>query len=73
MNPVSLQKIFFCFQHLFEGNQVIIFLELTYRTRVIITRGLYTFYPLFEVQSFFQGAFFLKFWPYVGLVFKSGL
>ena len=37
-----------------------------YRTRAIITRCLYNFYPLFEVQKrFFQGAFFLKFWPYV--------
>ena len=31
-----------------------------YRTRAIITRGLYTFYPLFEVQNVFQWAFFLK-------------
>ena len=30
------------------------------------TRGLYTFYPLFEVQKhFFQGAFKKKIWPYV--------
>ena len=30
----------------------------TYRTRAIITRGLYTFYPLFEVQKrFFMGLF----------------
>ena len=30
----------------------------TYRTRAIITRGLYTFYPLFEVQKrFFKGLF----------------
>ena len=44
------------------------------RTRTNITRGLYTFYPLFEVpKTFFQGAFFLKFWPYVWLVFKSGI
>ena len=44
-----------------------------YRMRTIITRGLYTFYPLFEVQKrFFKGLFFLKFWPYVWLVFKSG-
>ena len=44
-----------------------------YQTRAIITCGLYTFYQLFEVQKrFFQGAFFLKFWPYVWLVFKSG-
>ena len=29
-----------------------------YRTRAIITRGLYTFYPLFEVQKrFFKGLF----------------
>jgi hypothetical protein len=26
-------------------------LEKKYRTRAIITRGLYTFYPLFEVHS----------------------
>ena len=44
-----------------------------YRTRVIITRGFYTFYPLFEVQNkFFKGAFFKKFWSYVWLVFKNG-
>ena len=47
--------------------------ESTYRTRAIITHGLYTFYPLFKVQKrFFKGLFFLKFWPYVWLVFKSG-
>ena len=41
-----------------------------YRTRVIISRSLYTFYPLFEVQKrFFQGSFILKLW----LVFKSWL
>ena len=29
-----------------------------YRTRTIITRGLYTFYPFFEVQKrFFKGLF----------------
>ena len=44
--------------------------NIIYRTRAVITRGLYTFYPLFEVK---KGAFFLKFWPYVWLVFKSGL
>ena len=44
--------------------------ENKYRTGAIITRGLYTFYPL--PKTFFQGAFFLKFWPYVWLVFKSG-
>ena len=31
-----------------------------YRTRAIITRGLYTFYPLFEVQKRFSRGFFLK-------------
>ena len=36
-----------------------------YPTRVIINRGLYTFYPRFDVQKrFFNGAFFLNFWPY---------
>ena len=39
----------------FEGE------DFAYRTRAIITRGLYTFYPLFEVQKrFFKGFFFLK-------------
>ena len=33
-------------------------LENIYRTSAIITRGLYTFYPLFEVQKrFFKGLF----------------
>ena len=33
-------------------------LQCKYRTRAIITRGLYTFYPLFEVQKrFFKGLF----------------
>ena len=31
-----------------------------YRTRTIITRGLYTFYSLFEVQKRFLRGFFLK-------------
>ena len=32
-----------------------------YRTRAIITRGLYTFYPLFKAQKrFFKGLFFLN-------------
>ena len=36
-------------------------LKYVYRTRAIITRGLFTFYPLFEVQkTFFQGVLFLK-------------
>ena len=44
-----------------------------YRTCAIITRGLYTFYPIFEgLKCFFTGAFFVKFWTYVWLVFKSG-
>ena len=32
----------------------------TYRTRTIIIRGWYTFYPLFEVQKRFFKGFFLK-------------
>ena len=45
-----------------------------YRTRAIITRGLYIYYPMFEGQFFvFKGVFFRKFCPYVWLVFKSGL
>ena len=34
--------------------------------RAIITLCFYNFEPIFEVQKlFFQGSFFLKFWPYV--------
>ena len=34
------------------------FIKQKYRTRAIITRGWYTFYPLFEVQKrFFKGLF----------------
>ena len=39
----------------------------TYCTLAIIIRGVYTF-----PKMFFQGTFFLKFWPYVCLVFNSG-
>ena len=36
--------------------------QIRYRTRVIMTRGLYTFYPLFEVQKrFFSRGFFVEF------------
>ena len=52
-----------------------------YRTRAIITRGLYILNPLFEYQKrfVFQGGFFKKFCLYVWLciqerfVTKSGL
>ena len=41
--------------------------------RVIITRGLYTFYPIFEDQKhFLRSFFFVEFRPYVRLVFRSG-
>ena len=44
-----------------------------YRTRAIITRGLYIFYPIFEDHFFvFKEVFLTKFFPYVWLVFKSG-
>ena len=43
-----------------------------HHTCAIITPGLYTFYPIFQGQKRFFGAFFVKFWPYVRLVFKSG-
>ena len=40
-----------------------------YRTRAIITRGLYTFHTLFEDHFFvFKELFFEKFCPYVWLV-----
>ena len=48
-------------------------MNFNYRTRAILTRELYTFYPLFEVQKrFFKGLFFLKLCPYAWLVFMSG-
>ena len=39
---------------------VIVYKFFEYRTRAIITRGLYSFYPLFEVQKRFFKGFFLK-------------
>ena len=40
--------------------------QLTYRTRAIITRGLYIFYQIFEDLFFFCKEFFSpKFFPYV--------
>ena len=46
----------------------------SYRTRAIISRGLYIFYPIFKDQFFvFKEFFFRKFCPYVWLVFQSGL
>ena len=33
---------------------------INYRTRAIITRGLYTFYPIFEGQKHFLRSFFRK-------------
>ena len=44
-----------------------------YRTRAIISRGLYIFYPISKDHFFvFKGGFLRKFCPYVWLVFKSG-
>ena len=40
---ISLQPIFSTFSNFFKKKNI-------YRTRAIITRGLYTFYPLFEVH-----------------------
>ena len=39
-----------------------------FRTRVIITCGLYTLHPLFEVDL----GMYCDLWPYVWLLFKSG-
>jgi hypothetical protein len=41
--------------------------SITYRTCAIITRG------FLKAKAFIQWAFYLKFWPYLWLVFKSGL
>ena len=47
---------------------------MNYHTCAIITRGLYIFYPILKGQKcFFKELFFVKFCPYVRLVFKSGL
>ena len=43
-----------------------------YRTRAIITRGLYIFNPLFEGQKSFFKEVFSENFAYVWLVFKSG-
>ena len=47
--------------------------KIIYHTPAIISFSLYILSPLFEGQKHFLGAFFLKLWPYVQLVFKSGL
>ena len=40
----------------------------------IITHGLYIFYPILKGQKcFFKELFFANFYPYVRLLFKSGL
>ena len=38
---------------------------------VIIIRSLYAFYLIFDRQKRFLRRFFVKYWPYVQLVFKS--
>ena len=40
--------------------------KLNYRTRTIVARDLYIYYPIFEVNFFvFKEFFFTKFYPYV--------
>ena len=51
-----------------ENNGLLFILNSTYRTRAIISRGLYTFLPYFQ-RPFMN----CDLWPYVWLVFKSGL
>ena len=52
----------------------IIFSNFIYRTRAIISRGLYIFYPISKDHFFvFKEVSSEKFCPYVWLVFKSGL
>ena len=71
-NMLSLCHLFFEVQSQIETGLVLFTQWLfIYRTRAIITRGLYTFNPIFEVQKRFLSSFFIKFWPYVRLVFKS--
>ena len=51
-----------------QTNGVILINCIDYRTRAIITRSLYTFYPLFEDHFFvFKEVFFEKFCHYVWL------
>ena len=53
---IFIQLIFFYITIISQEKGI--FLEIEYRTRAIITRGLYTFYPLIEVQKrFFKGLF----------------
>ena len=50
------------------------YIKCKYRTRAIISRGLYIFYTISKDHFFvFTEFFFRKFCPYVWLVFKSGL
>ena len=51
-----------------SGARTVIFFENIYRTRAIITSGLYTFYPIFEGQKRFLRSFFRK----ILTLFKSG-
>ena len=47
--------------------------EWKYCTRAITTSGLYILKPHFKAKNGHLRGFFAKFWPYVWLVFKSGL
>ena len=51
----------------FQNCLVLLFFYKIYRTRAIISRGLYTFLPRFQ-----RPFMYCELWPYVWLVFKSG-
>ena len=50
------------------NNEVVEMAKKEYRTRTIISRGLYSFLPLFQ-----RPFMYCDLWPYVWLEFKSGL
>ena len=56
--PVNLHLVLSVLERTSSSIFSYLLYESAYRTRAIITRGLYTFYPLFEVQKrFFQELF----------------
>ena len=65
-NTVAIPKTFPIFR---LKMTLVVEYQFSYRTRVMMIRGLYTFYPLFEVHLCTVTC---DLWPYVWLVFKSG-
>ena len=73
----KMQKVEFQFLKVIPIKKLLPMIHLcdyNYRTCAIITHGLYIFYPILKGQKcFFKELFFVNFYPYVRLLFKSGL